>query len=79
MTLCVICTVHKEMRSASFLVEPQNQGRRVFRFGSQYRQLQFSDLVNKIITMIFWFVPQNQVGYDLSVVSQNRQKDEDGV
>jgi hypothetical protein len=25
---CVICTVHVEMRSAGFLVEPQNQGRR---------------------------------------------------
>jgi hypothetical protein len=27
-TPCVICTVHVEMRSTSFLVEPQNQGRR---------------------------------------------------
>jgi hypothetical protein len=27
-TPCVICTVHVEMRSAGFLVEPQNQGRR---------------------------------------------------
>jgi hypothetical protein len=25
-TPCVVCTVHVEMRSASFLVEPQNQG-----------------------------------------------------
>jgi hypothetical protein len=25
--LCVVCTVHMETRSASFLVEPQNQGR----------------------------------------------------
>jgi hypothetical protein len=25
--LCVVCTVYIEMRSASFLVEPQNQGR----------------------------------------------------
>jgi hypothetical protein len=24
---CVVCTVHKEMRSMGFLVEPQNQGR----------------------------------------------------
>jgi hypothetical protein len=24
----VVCTVHVEIRSASFLVEPQNQGRR---------------------------------------------------
>jgi hypothetical protein len=27
-TLCAVCTVHKETRSLSFLVEPQNQGRR---------------------------------------------------
>jgi hypothetical protein len=26
-TPCVVCTVHVEMRSAGFLVEPQNQGR----------------------------------------------------
>jgi hypothetical protein len=26
--LCAICTVHIEIMSASFLVEPQNQGRR---------------------------------------------------
>jgi hypothetical protein len=26
--LCVICTVHIKTRSAGFLVEPQNQGRR---------------------------------------------------
>jgi hypothetical protein len=25
---CVVCIVHVEMRNASFLVEPQNQGRR---------------------------------------------------
>jgi hypothetical protein len=25
---CAICTVHVETRSADFLVEPQNQGRR---------------------------------------------------
>jgi hypothetical protein len=28
MMSCVICTMHMEMRSTSFLVEPQNQGRR---------------------------------------------------
>jgi hypothetical protein len=26
--LCTVCTVHVETRSADFLVEPQNQGRR---------------------------------------------------
>jgi hypothetical protein len=27
-TLCAVCTMHVEMRSAGFLVEPQNQGLR---------------------------------------------------
>jgi hypothetical protein len=27
-TPCVVCTVHEETRSAGFLIEPQNQGRR---------------------------------------------------
>jgi hypothetical protein len=27
-TPCVVCTVHMETRSAGFLIEPQNQGRR---------------------------------------------------
>jgi hypothetical protein len=26
--LCAVCIMHVEMRSAGFLVEPQNQGRR---------------------------------------------------
>jgi hypothetical protein len=30
MTLCVVCTVHKETRSTGFLVEPQNQGQTRF-------------------------------------------------
>jgi alpha-D-ribose 1-methylphosphonate 5-triphosphate synthase subunit PhnG len=25
-TLCAVCTVHKQTRSISFLVQPQNQG-----------------------------------------------------
>jgi hypothetical protein len=28
MVPCAVCTVHIEMRSADFLVEPQNQGQR---------------------------------------------------
>jgi hypothetical protein len=27
-TLCVVCTMHVEMRSECFLIGPQNQGRR---------------------------------------------------
>jgi hypothetical protein len=68
-TLCAICIVQKEMRSVCFLVEPQNQGRRVSQFGPQNRQLRFGDLGIKITTAVSWFGPQNQVGYGLSVVS----------
>jgi hypothetical protein len=42
-----------------FLVEHQNQGRRVSQFGPQNRQLWFGDLGLKIITTVSWFGPQN--------------------
>jgi hypothetical protein len=29
--------------------------------------------------MVSWFVPQNQAGYGLSVMPQNRREDEDGM
>jgi hypothetical protein len=58
-TPCMVRTVHKEMRSMCFLVEPQNQGRGVSRFGPQNRQLWFGDLDLKIITSVSWFGPQN--------------------
>jgi hypothetical protein len=67
--------MHKETRSTSFLVEPQNQGRRVFRFGPQNRQLQFGDLGLKFTSTVSWFGPQNQAGDGLSVVPQNQQKE----
>jgi hypothetical protein len=71
-TLCVVDTVHKETRSIGFLVEPQNQGRQVFQFEPQNRQLQFDDLNLKITVTVSWFGPQNQADYDLSVTPQNR-------
>jgi hypothetical protein len=58
-TLCVVCTVHKEMRSTGFLVLPQNQGRRVSRFGPQNRQLEFDGLGHKITVTVSWFGLQN--------------------
>jgi hypothetical protein len=70
-TPCVVCIVHMETRTAGFLVEPQNQGRRISRFGPQNRQLWFDDLGLKVTAMVSWFRPQNQAGYDLSVVPQN--------
>jgi hypothetical protein len=72
----VVCTVHKEMRSTCFLVEPQNQGRRVFQFGPQNRQLWFGDLGLKITATVSWFDPQNQAGFSLSVAPQNRRRED---
>jgi hypothetical protein len=46
-----------------FLVEPQNQ------------QLWFGDLDIKITVRVYWFGPQNQVGFGLSVASQNRRRE----
>jgi hypothetical protein len=77
---CVVCTVHMEMRSVGFFDEPQNQGRRFLsglaskplgRFlpvRPQNRQLRFGDLGIKITVTVFWFGPQIQLSYGLSVV-----------
>jgi hypothetical protein len=73
---CAICTVHKETRSASFLVEPQNLGRRVSQFGPQNRQLWFGDFGLKITATISWFVPQNKADDGLSVAPQNRWEED---
>jgi hypothetical protein len=48
-TSCAVCTMHKQTRSAGFLVKPQNQCRRVSQFGPQNRQLRFG--------LVIW--PQN--------------------
>jgi hypothetical protein len=48
---------------------------RVFRVGSQNRQLWFVDLGIKITVTVFWFEPQNQMGFGLSVAPQNRQRE----
>jgi hypothetical protein len=47
--LCAVSTVHKEMRSADFLVWPQNQDQRFV-----------SGLVSKPLGQVFRFGPQNQ-------------------
>jgi hypothetical protein len=49
---CAVCTMHKETNSMGFLIEPQNQGRRVSQFEPQNCQLWFSDLGLKITTTI---------------------------
>jgi hypothetical protein len=78
-----------ETRSVGFLVEPQNQGRgfvsglaskpvaTVSRFAPQNRQLWFSDLGFKITAMVYWFGPQNQLGFSLSFAPQNYWREDD--
>jgi hypothetical protein len=78
MTSSAVCTIHKEMGSTCFLVEPQNQGRRISRFEPQNRQLQFGDLDLKITVTVSWFGSQNQADGGLSVAPQN-QWEEDGM
>jgi hypothetical protein len=58
--------------ASGFLVEPQNQGRWVSKFGPRNRLQRFGDLGLKITAIVFWFGTQNQVGYSLSVTSQNQ-------
>jgi hypothetical protein len=41
----------------------------------QNQQLQFGDLGLKIIMTVSYFGPQNQVGFSLSVVPQNRRRE----
>jgi hypothetical protein len=53
-TLCAVCTWHVEMRSAGFLVEPQNQGRRfVSSLTSKPVAMVSSGLVSKPVATIF--------------------------
>jgi hypothetical protein len=146
--LCVVYTVHVKMRSACFLVEPQNRGRRfvsgltskplgrfliglglktvgdvcewfdlkITRTGftglaskpvatvsggltskptatvsngltlkaaatvfsslaSKLVATIFSNLTSKLVVTVSWFGPQNQVGFSLSVVLQNRRRE----
>jgi hypothetical protein len=47
--LCAVCTMHKGMSSAGFLVEPQNKGRRFV-----------SGLASKPLGQVAQFVPQNR-------------------
>ena len=48
---------------------------KVFQFGAQNRQFWFDDLGLKITATVFWFGPQNQVGFGLSVAPQNRRRE----
>jgi hypothetical protein len=68
--LCAVCTVHVEMRSTSFMVEPQNQSRW---FVSGLASDILSGLASKPIATVspslalklvvgFWVEPQNKGG-----------------
>jgi hypothetical protein len=60
-TLCAICTVHVEMRSVDFLVEPQNQGRRFVGGLASKPPGQFvSGLASKPLGQFLLIWPQNQ-------------------
>jgi hypothetical protein len=63
-TLCAVCTVHVEMRSADFMIEPQNQDRRFvsslgskplgcfLRFGHKTGGNGFSSLASKSVATV---------------------------
>jgi hypothetical protein len=48
---------------------------RVSRFGSQNRQLRFGEFGLKITVTVSCFGPQNQAGFSLSIVPQNRRRE----
>jgi hypothetical protein len=62
----------QEDEEIGFLVLASKPLTRVSRFRPENWQLRFGDLTHKITAIVSWFVPQNQVGYSLSVVPQNR-------
>jgi hypothetical protein len=73
---CAVCTWHVETRSASFLVEPQNQGGGGFPgLGLKISSAGLVIWGLKITATVFWFGPQNQVGFGLSVAPQNRWRE----
>jgi hypothetical protein len=74
--LYAVCAVHKETRSAGFLVELQNQGRWVSWFGPQNWQVRFGDMGLKSTATVSWFESRNQAGDGLSVASQNRREED---
>jgi hypothetical protein len=70
-TLCAVCTVHNEMRSVDFLVEPQNQGWRIswlslrtkvggfLGWASKSWLVGFLVWTSKPAAAVWWFRPQN--------------------
>jgi hypothetical protein len=72
-TLCTVCTVNVETRSASFLVEPQNQGRQfVSGLTSKPRGRFVSGLTSKPLGRFSPVCPQNRWQRFLPVWPQNQ-------
>jgi hypothetical protein len=75
----LVATVSPGLTSKSvvgFLVESENQGGGGFSgLILKTGKLWFSDLGFKITATVFWFGPQNQVGFGLSVTAQNRPRE----
>jgi hypothetical protein len=71
---CVVCTVHKKMRSAYFLIEPQNQGRRFpglgLKIGSSILVIWYSKSLQRFLGLSL-----KPTDYGLSVAPQNRRED----
>jgi hypothetical protein len=64
--------------AVGFLIEPKNQGGRGFLgLGIKTDSSCVDDLCIKITATVSWFSPQNQVGFGLSVVPQNRRMEVD--
>jgi hypothetical protein len=67
----LVATVSPGLASKSvvgFLVDPQNQGGGEFPgLGLKTDSYEFDDLGLKITAIVSWFVPQNQMGFGLSV------------
>jgi hypothetical protein len=53
------------------VVGPQNHSLEFSQFEPQNQQLRFGDLAHRSTMTVSWFVPQNQVGYGLSITPQN--------
>jgi hypothetical protein len=59
-----------------FLVEPQNQGGGGFSgLSLKNGSYGFGDLGLKITATVFWFGPQNQADFGLSIAPQNRWRE----
>jgi hypothetical protein len=72
-------TVFSDLASKSIVIVSSGLASKpavtVSRFGPQNRWLRFVDLCLKITATVSWFGTQNQAGFNLSVVPQNRRRD----